>query len=407
MVPRVLITHTLLWPNAARLVTAFDGVGCRAQVLCRRSHPALRLSSLERGYIYNPFAPLRSLRTAIEEANPDLIIPCDDQAVVELHQLYNAPVGSRLSSRRIRDVIERSLGKSKNYEPVVTRSELTTIAMAAGVRVPSTEVIATITQLRRWLCREGLPAVLKADFTSGGDGVAIIHNKKELAAGFKKVANRQSFIMAVGALGLKFDPHLLRQRLLGPKPKLSVQTLVFGKLANCAVACWHGTVIAGIAVEVVATQNPTAHATVVRVVDGREMLEAASRIVNYLGMSGFCGFDFVIEETTGLVFLIEINPRATQINHLALGKGRNLPAALRARVTGEPIDSGPAVTDRDVIALFPQEGLRNQDSNFLMTDYHDIPSEPELLRFYLRSRRVMTGSKPTDSGDIAQPGSSR
>ena len=382
-IPEVLITHTLFWPNAARLATSFHAVGCVVQVFCRRTHPARKLRSIERSYIYNPFAPLRSLEAAIEKADPDLIIPCDDRAVVELHQLYNVAAGSGLSSRRLQAVIERSLGKPENFESVATRSKLTAIAMSAGVLLAPTEVVATMTQLRHWLSREGFPAVLKADFTSGGSGVVIIHDIKAAEAGFKTLAGRGNLTRALGALGLKFDPYLLRQRLFGVKPKLSAQTLIRGKLANCAVACWQGKVIGGIAVEVLAVQNPTENATVVRVIDGQEMLEAARRIVSYLGMSGFCGFDFVIEETTGLTYLIEINPRATQINHLALGKGRNLPAALRAQAAGEPIHDGPAITNQEIIALFPQEWQRDPHSRFLRTDYHDVPSEPELLRTYL------------------------
>jgi hypothetical protein len=383
MAPRILVTHTLMWPNAARLATAFGAVGCSVQLLCRRMHPALKLPSLRRSFIYNRFAPLRSLRAAIEEGEPDLIIPCDDRAVAEIHQLYNLAAGSGLSNRRIQEVIERSLGKPESYEPIATRSKLAAIAMSAEVLLPRTGIVATTTQLRNWLCREGFPAVLKADFTSGGNGIVIIHDVKHVVAAFRRLSGRQNFVRALGALGLRGDPYLLRQRLLGVTPKLSVQTLVHGKLANCAVACWQGKVIAGIAVEVLAAQKATGNATVVQVVDGKEMLEAASRIVSHLGLSGFCGFDFVIEEPTGLAYLLEINPRATQINHLALGKDRNLPAALGALLAGEPIQDETAITDREIIALFPQELERDPHSSFLTTNYHDVPEEPELVRYYL------------------------
>lgn len=384
MIPRVLITHTLLWPNAARLALAFGALNCDVQVLCRRSHPAGKLPSIERSYVYNPFAPLRSLRAALEDADPDLVVPCDDRAVEELHQLYNIVVAPGTLSRRIQELIERSLGKPASYVSVSTRSKLAEIAGSAGVLLPSTEVVMNLIQLREWLHREGFPAVLKADFTSGGDGVAFLHDMKGAEASFMKLSSRPNIATTLGKLGLKFDSYLLRQRLRGIKPKLSVQALIRGKPANCAVACWEGKVIAGIAVEVVAAHSLAGNATVVRIVDGHEMLEAASRIVSYLGMSGFCGFDFMIEETTGLAFMIEINPRATQINHLALGKGRNLPAALRARVAGEPVNDGFSVTDQKVIALYPQEWQRDPHSNFLETDFHDLPEEPELIRFYLK-----------------------
>jgi D-alanine-D-alanine ligase-like ATP-grasp enzyme len=43
-------------------------------------------------------------------------------------------------------------------------------------------------------------------------------------------------------------------------------------------------------------------------VDNHEMVEAARRVVHRLGGTGFFGFDFVLEETSGRPFPIEINP---------------------------------------------------------------------------------------------------
>ena len=54
------------------------------------------------------------------------------------------------------------------------------------------------------------------------------------------------------------------------------------------------------------------------VVEGVQMKAAARAIVRHLGLSGMCGFDFVLD-ATGAAHLIEINPRATQVNHLRLG----------------------------------------------------------------------------------------
>jgi hypothetical protein len=78
--------------------------------------------------------------------------------------------------------------------------------------------------------------------------------------------------------------------------------------------------------------------------------------------------------------LIEINPRATQVGHLVLGAGRDLPAALCAALTGVAETPAPRVTANDTIALFPQEWTRDPRSPFLQSAYHDVPwDEPELL----------------------------
>jgi hypothetical protein len=97
------------------------------------------------------------------------------------------------------------------------------------------------------------------------------------------------------------------------------------------------------------------------------------------------GFDFIIEEQTGYSYLIEMNPRATQIGHLSLGAGHDLPASLRSVLSREVVAERPRETDKELIAFFPQEWLRDPRSEFLKTAYHDVPwDEPDLIRVCLR-----------------------
>jgi hypothetical protein len=54
---------------------------------------------------------------------------------------------------------------------------------------------------------------------------------------------------------------------------------------------------------------------------------------------------------------------------------------LYAAVTGNAVHESPKVTEKDTIALFPQEWLRNPASAFIRSGYHDVPwEEPELVR---------------------------
>ena len=112
------------------------------------------------------------------------------------------------------------------------------------------------------------------------------------------------------------------------------------------------------------------------------MVAAAQSIVRALKISGLCGFDFVLDDDTGRPKLIEINPRATQINHLSHGVGADLPSALRCALSGERVAARVECAASQEIALFPQEWRRNPQSPFLR-GFHDLPhEEPELLRFY-------------------------
>ena len=137
------------------------------------------------------------------------------------------------------------------------------------------------------------------------------------------------------------------------------------------------------AAEVVQGHPKFGIATVVRLVDGASMVAAARSIARRLHLSGMYGFDFVLDEKDGLSKLIEINPRATQINHLALDGGVGLPSALSDALGGARSKASPEAPSSREVALFPQEWRRDPKSPFLTSAFHDVPyDEPELLRHY-------------------------
>ncbi|MGD0304911.1 MAG: hypothetical protein ABSC71_08795, partial [Candidatus Acidiferrales bacterium] len=87
-------------------------------------------------------------------------------------------------------------------------------------------------------------------------------------------------------------------------------------------------------------------------------------------------------------YLIEINPRSTQVGHLALGPGRDIPAALYAATTGREPQSSDPITENRTIALFPQEWIRDSASPYLRSAFHDVPwEEPELIRACIKARK--------------------
>jgi len=103
-------------------------------------------------------------------------------------------------------------------------------------------------------------------------------------------------------------------------------------------------------------------------------------------MSGFCGVDFVLEDGTGRAWMIELNPRATQLGHLAIGPSGTLAAALLARLRGDvaPAAAQPRIT-QETVAFFPQAWLSGTVSPLLPPAYHDVPwAEPALVAELMR-----------------------
>jgi hypothetical protein len=139
-------------------------------------------------------------------------------------------------------------------------------------------------------------------------------------------------------------------------------------------------VLAGISVVALETQHPTGPATVVRVLDDPQMADGVARLVRRLGVSGFWGADFVLDAAGGDAYLIEMNPRATPISHLALGGQPMLPAALLAQLGEGGCEPAAPPAGPEVIALFPGEWRRQPGSPYLHAAHHDVPwTEPALV----------------------------
>jgi biotin carboxylase len=236
--------------------------------------------------------------------------------------------------------------------------------------------------------RAGLPTVLKADGTSGGDGVRIAHTLAEAERFFEQLQAPPLFARALKRAIVDRDKTLLGPSMLRRRPVVNAQAFVSGREATSTLMCWKGTVLASLHFEVINKASSTGHATVMRLIEHAEMSAAAERMVRRLNLSGFYGFDFMLEAETDRAYLIEVNPRSAQVGHLSMGAGHDLPAALYAALSGKAEQPAPTVTEKDTVALFPQEWVRDPDSSFLRSAYHDVPwEEPELIQDCVSNRR--------------------
>jgi hypothetical protein len=354
--------------------------GFTVEAVCPSSHPIGKLAAAPRTYPYHGLRPLSSFLHAITAAKPDFIIPGDDLATLHLHQLHSQ------AGRAICSLIERSLGASDSFPVVLARVAFMELARELGISCPKTQVIAAPDDLRSFAATTGFPIVLKADGTSGGEGIRIVHTMDRAEQAFRKLVTPPMPVRAVKRVLFNRDKTLFLPSLLRRRFAISAQAFIPGQDATSAVACWHGAVLAALHFEVMSKAQPTGHATVVRSVENGDMSHAVEKIVRRLGLSGLHAFDFILESTTGKAHLIEINPRATQTGHLALGPRRDLPAALYAAVSGAPVKE-TKIIGHDTIALFPQEWIRDAASPFLRTSFHDVPwHEPDLVRACVLSR---------------------
>ena len=387
MKPKVLLATTCSWFPTARLGMALANAGCVVEAVCPSGHPLSRTGAVHQTHAYSGLAPLGSFAAAIAAAEPDIIVPGDDLATWHLQSLYRQEHASAKKGT-IGALIERSLGPAESFPVVYSRSDFMALAHAEGIRAPQAEVIEDIEHLRTWVSRTGFPTVLKANGTSGGDGVRIVHSVKEAEAAFRKLQAPPLLARAAKRALVDQDKTLIWPSLLRRHSVVSAQAFIAGHEATSTICCWKGSVLASLHFEVVKKASSAGHATVVRLIENAEMAAAAEKITRKLGLSGFYGFDFMIEAGTGNAYIIEVNPRATQVGHLSLGPGRDLPAALYAAMCEKAAQPAPKVTEKDTIALFPQEWIRDPESEYLRSAYHDVPwNEAELMRDCVNSRR--------------------
>jgi hypothetical protein len=408
MKPTVLLATTSRWYPTARLGMALANAGCVIEAVCPAGHPISKIKSVGDVHVYHSLAPLASLTRAISITRPALIVSGDDLATQHLHRLYALEQRRGKTDSPICALIERSLGKPDSFAVVSSRADFMKVAHEEGVRVPATHAISNLCDLKNAVGRTGLPIVLKADGTSGGDGVRIARTLAEAERFLEELQAPPLLARAVKRAVVDQDKTLLWPSILRQRSLVSAQAFVAGHEATSTTFCWKGAVLACLHFEVVNKASSAGHATVVRHIENAEMSSAVEGMVRRLGLSGFYGFDFMLESGATNAYLIEVNPRSTQVGHLSMGAGRDLPAALFAALSGETVQPAPKATEKDTVALFPQEWIRDSESPFLRSAYHDVPwQETELIRDCVNSRRKQSAWYSRQDGKAIKAARSR
>jgi hypothetical protein len=357
---------------------AFLNSGCRVSAVCPDGHPLRTVAGVDSTYPYRGLNSAGSLKAAIQASRPDLIVPCDDGAVWQLHALY-------ASDAELRPMIERSIGAGDAYPALESRSMTLKIAAELGIRVPATWAIESVEDFRNpqfeW------PAVLKIDGTWGGDGVIHVLNPSQAAEVFPSLFGARRTVMAWKQFLVNRHPVALWLWHRRNGSTVTLQKFIVGRQATTMFACWQGEVLASVTVEVLASLGPTGAATILRLLRNDEIENTSRLLAKRFQLNGFHGLDFVIEDTTQAAYLIEMNPRATQLGHLNVFPWGNLADALAMKLTNRTVSKAAAVRriQSDTIALFPQAWKTDPGNPLLTAGYHDVPWEqPALVRELMR-----------------------
>jgi hypothetical protein len=340
----------MTWPFAAQLAGAFAGVGAHVEALCPPRAMLAQSRHVVRLHRYNPVTAMESLCQAIAAAHPDMIIPCDDLAA---------------------ELVTRAYGKTP-----VNRMDFLATAAKAGAPSLATMALENEDGLDEAMRELGLPLVIKTDHSWGGEGVVIAATRQDARAALRRLMP-QSRLRNVARAMRGRGTHFLTRALHPVAARPSAQRYAEGPPATSSIACWQGEVVAAHHFDVMLSTTATSPASVIAVSHCPQMADAARRIAAAFNLSGLFGLDY-IRDANGDVHLLEMNARATPTMHLALEN--DLPAALLT-AAGLPARTRPPVTDKEKIALFPREWLRDPASPWLAQAFHDVPwDDPDVVR---------------------------
>lgn len=381
-VPRVLIVSTEMWLSSARQAMVLHSMSCEVVLLAPKKHPALVTGALSGFYRHDPFRPVPCLRRTLLRVRPDIIIPADERTLIHLQELWESAEQSGTDENLcICGLLERSIGSRDALFAARSRMRVLQVAQEEDVPIPQTISVDRESEIGDAIAALSFPMVLKADMTSGGDGVHVVENETDAHKSWRKLHLPPNLLRAVRRGVLFKNWGHVRSWAKRETLAITAQRFVAGTERTSMAVCLRGELLASVCLEVSKTWQARGPSSVLRIVRDEGMERAMKLVARRLRISGLCGFDFVLPHATNQALLIEMNPRPTQTAHLALGPGRDLMAAFARGMLGLDVKDRPSMTTGDTVALFPQELIRDPNSELIENAYHDVPWEsPSLVR---------------------------
>ncbi|MGH8714625.1 MAG: hypothetical protein ACREYB_11530 [Casimicrobiaceae bacterium] len=374
--PVLMVLTTLSWFGAARIPRALAKAGFEVTLLTPPGSLAEKSAFISKvAHIPDNATPMQwvhAFAATVKGTSARLVVPCDGRAFRMLQRLALAPLeGLRPEiHRELATLISDSLGDPAYYRTSVDKTLLSAAAEALGIRVPAYASVGDAAAAAAFGTAHGYPITLKRPDTGTGDSVAIVPREADVASAFASLAR-----MTPADVNAAHDEPLL------------AEASVRGHTKYYQASAWKGALLAGFAGEKLnATGDPTAPATVNRYHRSDALRDVAARLARGFGLTGFFALQGVVDERSGEYYLTEINRRLVGGVHRGSDFNVDHCAALHAALHGLP---SPTRADLDpgeehLSVHFPQEWLRDQDSEWLRNYPVDVPwDDPELFEAML------------------------
>jgi predicted ATP-grasp superfamily ATP-dependent carboligase len=279
-------------------------------------------------------------------------------------------------SRRVRELLQHSLGDPAGYPVLTSKWATAELARRLDIGVPQQRYVSSLDEALAFACENGFPTILKRENSYGGMGCYVCQSARQLRRGFK--------CLRAGLSVRRRLRNVTRRRSTGnpvSQKRLIIQRFHEGELAFSAAVADKGVMLTGLTgIAESVHPRPIGASTVIRAINAPELLQATRDLIAATRCSGFISADFIIERQTGRRYLLEINPRPTPLSHLGRLLGTDLCSVFAARLA-HLSDTGPLRPEGvEVVALFPNEWMRDPRSPRLRSAYHDVPvNDPDLI----------------------------
>jgi carbamoylphosphate synthase large subunit len=227
--------------------------------------------------------------------------------------------------------------------------------------------------------RIGFPVYIKTSFSWAGLGATFCGSSTDVANAAEAALRPNSWSPMRSAIRA-----LLNREWYPTNAPVDVQKAIVGVPAmyNCIALC--GRSLAGFAGMRHRSGSASGPSSVVWLGAHPRIADASNEMIAALGASGFINFDYMIEEDTDEIYLLECNPRPGQVSHLGPRVDVDLCAALARELRGEAPNESAPENGGEVIHLFPQEWIREPRAVVGLGKNLDVPlDDPKLLNFMI------------------------
>jgi predicted ATP-grasp superfamily ATP-dependent carboligase len=320
--PKVLIVASVNWEGISRTPYLFSRAGWVVDVFTSPAFFLAKSSFVSKIHVAgeSPSQLVDQLKSFLQlhDEKYDKILLGDDPLIWELASRRDEPWARELLPCAADDETIDFLIFKTNFIQGCSKND---------IPIPPSFVCGNADQVRHAVREIGFPLILKRNQGHSGEGVRVVHSERELDG-------------------------------LDMKSAVVVQKLIEGKICSAAALYKEGALLGFYSYFRSRTWGPLGSSTAVEFhvfPQLRDVLERLGRISKF---DGLCGIDFMHEESTSRIYILEQNFRPTLtmllgtkvgVDFIALLRNRDRPAAL-------PMVQDPTV--HAVVPLFPSDIVR-------------------------------------------------